>query len=205
MQPSLEYVPDVQNTVDTVTTARHHLVFGRRGAGKTALLVEARKRLKTGGDLSMWMNLHTLRRESADRVFLHVTQRLCDVAQACELPSKLLAEVQSIYESSEKQLSALEPDATKVARSIPILHGMLGRFLRVAGNRLFIFLDDFHYLARENQPGLLDMIHGAVRDCDAWIKVAAIKHLTRWFDPASKIGLTPASNSIRATSELLKS
>lgn len=189
VQPSLEYVPDVQKTVDAVTTARHHLVFGRRGAGKTALLVEARERLKTGGDLSMWMNLHTLRRESADRVFLHVTQRLCDVAQACELPAKLLADVQSIYESSQKQLSASEPDATQVARSIPILQGMLGRFLRIERNRLFIFLDDFHYLAREIQPELLDMIHGAVRDCDVWIKVAAIKHLTRWFDPASKKGL----------------
>ena len=41
----------------------------------------------------------------------------------------------------------------------------------------------------DDQPGLLDMIHGAVRDCDAWIKVAAIEHLTRWYDPASQIGL----------------
>lgn len=193
MQPSLRYVTDVQNTVDTVTTTRHHLVFGRRGAGKTALLLEARDRLKADGHLSVWLNVQTLRRESASRVFLYITQHVCEAIQTAFRPEDQLrqisTEAQSLYEASEKQLCAPDPDETQVARSIPKVQSLLRRFLGDTGLRLYIFLDDFHYLARDDQPSLLDMIHGAVRDCDAWIKVAAIEHLTRWYDPASQLGL----------------
>lgn len=49
VQPSLAYVPDVAANISAATAPRHNLVVGRRGAGKTALLVEA-KRLITADD-----------------------------------------------------------------------------------------------------------------------------------------------------------
>ncbi len=62
-QPSLAYVPDARANLAAVTATRHHLIFGRRGAGKTALLVEARRQLDEGGAITAWTNIQTYRRE----------------------------------------------------------------------------------------------------------------------------------------------
>ena len=41
-QPSLRYVADAVERINLAVAPRHHLVFGRRGVGKTALLLEAK-------------------------------------------------------------------------------------------------------------------------------------------------------------------
>lgn len=193
VQPSLRYVSDVQGTVNIVTTPRHHLVFGRRGAGKTALFVEARTRIRSEGYLSVWLNVHTYRHESAIRIFLHTTQRLCEAIQeffkSDDQVGAVSLEAQAISDAANIQLGEEEPVEPQVIRTIPKMQRLLSRFLAIAKCRLYIFLDDFHYLDRSQQPKLLDMIHGSVRDCDVWIKVAAIEHLARWYDPAAQIGL----------------
>lgn len=65
----------------------------------------------------------------------------------------------------------------------------MSRFGQTTGLRVYLFLDDFHYLGRTEQPELLDLLHRSVRDTDVWLKVAAIKHLTRWFDSDKQVGL----------------
>lgn len=50
-QPSLSYVRDTAANLAKATAPRHHLVFGRRGAGKTALLVEAKRQVEATGEL----------------------------------------------------------------------------------------------------------------------------------------------------------
>ncbi len=55
-QPSLAYVGDAQANLAAVTAGRHHLIFGRRGAGKTALLVEARRQVAEEGDYVLGEN-----------------------------------------------------------------------------------------------------------------------------------------------------
>ena len=51
VQPSLSYVADTAQNLLTAITPRHHLIFGRRGTGKTALMVEAKQRVKSEGYL----------------------------------------------------------------------------------------------------------------------------------------------------------
>src|SRR5438067_9091263 len=60
-QPSLRYVADVAETLKLAVSPRHHLIFGRRGVGKTALLLEARRLLEKEGALTLWVNMHPLR------------------------------------------------------------------------------------------------------------------------------------------------
>lgn len=81
IQPSLSYIPDAAKNISVVTAARHHLIFGRRGAGKTALMVEAKKHVEFQGHLSVWVNLQTLRHESANRAFLWICKRICELVQ----------------------------------------------------------------------------------------------------------------------------
>ena len=54
-------MPDTAATIAAATAARHHLLFGRRGAGKTALLVEAKRRVEEQGALTLWVNMQPYR------------------------------------------------------------------------------------------------------------------------------------------------
>lgn len=72
-QPSLAYVRDASANLSAITAPRHHLVFGRRGAGKSALLVEAQRQVHSAGDMSVWANVQSLRQEDPHRVFLYIT------------------------------------------------------------------------------------------------------------------------------------
>ncbi len=199
IQPSLAYVPDAQNNLATVTAPRHHLVFGRRGAGKTALLVEAKRRVEEQGHLCLWLNIQTYRRESADRAFLLVCEKLVEIFQADQRVrpqiSRFVAQVSALDEDVKRMLAAATPDITTVARLVPRLNSTLRKFLEYSGKRLYLFLDDFHYLERDEQAHMLDMVHGTVRDCDAWMKVAAIQHLARWFDSEKQLGLQTGHDS----------
>jgi AAA ATPase domain len=192
-QPSLHYVKDVAVNISAATAPRHHLIFGRRGAGKTALMVEARRIVTGQGAVSLWLNLQTLRDESVARIFLRYVDRVCDLItihyrQQDDYPQVALNAAQ-LQEEVKELLKLDEISIERAKRLVPEAQELTHRFLRTAAVRLFIFLDDFYYLRRDDQPLLLDMIHGSIRDTDAWLKVASIRHLTRWFQSDPPLGL----------------
>jgi hypothetical protein len=194
IQPSLSYVKDASTSLTTITSPRHHLVFGRRGAGKTALLVEAQRILSAEGDLICWANIQTLRRESPHRVFLHVVEEICNVIISA-LESRgskshiMLMAGELASEATKLLSSSSDSDDYPAQRLIPLVQKMLRRFTDSYGNALYIFLDDFYYVSRSSQPLILDMLHGCVRDCNAWLKIASIRHLTRWYQSSPPAGL----------------
>ncbi|MEU8574850.1 hypothetical protein [Streptomyces asoensis] len=192
-QPSLSYVKDADRNLFAVTTPRHHLIFGRRGAGKSALLVEAKRSLASDSSISSWTNMQTLRNESAGRVFLHVIEDLLQVVvtrqQRIRAESTLSVQAVDVYEEVRSLLSVDSPAPDWPTRLIPKVQRTLKRFLDSNGLRLYIFVDDFYYIPRKDQPMLLDMLHGCVRDCDAWLKIASIRHLTKWWQSSPPLGL----------------
>jgi hypothetical protein len=192
-QPSLSYVKDADRNLFAVTTPRHHLIFGRRGAGKSALLVEAKRSLDSESNISSWTNMQTLRNESAGRVFLHVVEDLLQAVvtrqQRIRSESPISVQAVDVYEEVRSLLSIESPAPDWPTRLIPKVQRTLKRFLDSNGLRLYIFVDDFYYIPRRDQPMLLDMLHGCVRDCDAWLKIASIRHLTRWWQSSPPLGL----------------
>lgn len=192
-QPSLSYVRDVEFNLSAVTASRHHLIFGRRGAGKTALLVEAKRQLTAEGALSCWVNMQTLRHETPDRVFLYVLEEIAEsiVTKQQEIKPESMISVMAVdlYDAVRRLLSVGEVDERDVMRIIPQAQRVIHRFLQVSDLRLYVFVDDFYYLPRDHQPRILDMLHGVVRDSNAWLKIASIRHLTRWFQSSPPLGL----------------
>lgn len=166
-QPSLEYVRNAMYNVSLALSSRHHLVFGRRGAGKTALLLEAKARLEEQGEIVVWANLQTYSNLSVNEIFL----KLC----------KKLAEALDVASDYVKY--------TDVARLTPVLNEELKRFYYSTGKKVFLFLDDFHHVDTKKQPILLDMFHSVFRDTQTWLKVATIKRLSRWYLAESQRGL----------------
>jgi hypothetical protein len=191
IQPSLEYVRDATNKLDVIVTPRNHLIFGRRGAGKTTLMVEAKRRLEEGGQATVWVNMQTHRHSGPEVVFLWVVSGVIERLQTYfgERMPKVLAELTSLKETVDRLLAQPKVSKQEATRIVPHAQKVIKRFVSVAGCRLYVFLDDLHYIARDQQPLLLDMVHGVTRDIDAWIKVACIKHLSRWFEHSPPTGL----------------
>ncbi|GAA2016806.1 AAA family ATPase [Pseudokineococcus marinus] len=192
-QPSLAYVKDAQANLSVVTAARHHLIFGRRGAGKTALLVEARRQAEEEGSLTCWSNIQSLRQETPHRVVLYVLEELLATLVSRQrhvrAESVVATDAAALFETVRNMLASRTTHPEDVTALVPRVQRALRRYLDTEGTRFYIYLDDFYYIARDLQPLVLDMLHGCVRDCDAWLKVASIRHLTRWFQSSPPLGL----------------
>lgn len=193
VQPSLAYIPNVEFNLSAVTATRHQLIFGRRGAGKSALLVEARRSLREEETLTCWLNLQTYRNEPSNRVFVYIIDELLSrmVARANDMSagSMLAVMVAKLYERTRSLLSQTSFGDRDAEIIIPEMQRTIRRFNEITGLRVYVFLDDFYYIRRADQPRILDMLHGCVRDCDAWMKIASIRHLTRWFQSSPPLGL----------------
>lgn len=191
-QPSLSYVPDARANLAAVTAARHDLIFGRRGAGKTALLVEARRQLDVQGAVTAWVNVQTLRRESAQRVVLYALDRVLSAlisSKSLDDRSAAAVAVGGVASRIQALLAAEATEESKVQDLVPRVQRALQDYLELAGRSLFIFMDDYYYLPRARQPEVLDILHGCTRDTNAWLKVASIKHLTKWWQASPPVGL----------------
>jgi len=191
IQPSLEYVRDSSNQLGLILTARNHLIFGRRGAGKTTLMVEAKRQLEAAGHATVWINMQTHRHATPEVAFVWILTSIIERLQTHfddRIP-KVLLEISELKVHVDSLLSRPSVSKSDAVRLIPRAQRIIKRFVSVAGCRLVVFLDDLHYLKRDEQPALLDMVHGITRDIDAWIKVACIKHLSRWFEHSPPTGL----------------
>lgn len=191
-QPSLRYVADVAERINLAVTPRHHLVFGRRGVGKTALLLEAKRLLEKEGALTLWVNMHPLRDLTKEDAFLTIALCICDLGlgalhgEAANGATKLL---NAVRVSLETALADSVENRPRISAFVPKLQQAISRLCVTSKQPLYIFLDDIHYMNINEVPGLLDLLHGISRDNPVWLKIAGIRHQTRWFIPTPPIGL----------------
>lgn len=192
-QPGLSYIPDAAANLATAMSPRNHLVFGRRGAGKTSLLVEAKRKLELNGQHCVWLNIQTYRSESPGRVLLWFCKAILDgTSIRARRPGQsggLLADLAPALETINRLLGQSKPDELCVQQLIPRVNSLLKRIGDANGKSIYVFLDDFHYLKKIDQPAVLDLIHGCTRDAHVWLKVACIRSLSRWFQPSPPLGL----------------
>ncbi|MFS2205822.1 AAA family ATPase [Variovorax sp. Varisp36] len=192
-QPSLRYIQDVNERLNLAISPRHHLVFGRRGVGKTALLLEAKRVLEVDGAHVLWVNLQPLRSLPAIHAFLTVALRICDLVLgwygASSSASHGTEVARSIRAAIEQKFLSSNAENGDVARIVPLLQQVCNRFCTQSNQSIYVFLDDIHYLASSDVPKFLDLIHGITRDNPVWLKIAGIQHQTRWFIPNPPTGL----------------
>jgi hypothetical protein len=189
--PSLKYVEDPRASLVAVAASRHQFIYGRRGVGKTAILLEAKRLAERNGDVTIWLNAHTFRSLDAPTAYL----RLADAVFTALLKhggSSQANAFSRIKDEAERVRSALETQAAThqdANRLLPGQNGALRSILREGLLRVNIYIDDFYFFPIAAQPNLLDYAFGLLRDCDGWLKIASIERLTRTFEPSSKAGL----------------
>lgn len=191
IQPSLEYIRDAEDKLKVILTSRNHLIFGRRGAGKTTLMVEAKRMLEAEGHAAVWVNMQMHRHASPEMVFVWIAIGIVERVQLHfgDKAPKVVLEAADLAFSLNILASNSKVEMQEVTRLIPRIQKLVKRFVSTSDRKVYIFLDDLHYLRKNEQPILLDMVHGVTRDVDAWIKVACIKHLSKWFEHSPPTGL----------------
>ncbi|MDT0266643.1 hypothetical protein RM844_10100 [Streptomyces sp. DSM 44915] len=187
--PSLKYMEDPRASLAAIGASRHHIVYGRRGVGKTALLLEGKRLAERDGHVTTWVNAHTLRLMDPAKAFLVIAENV------------LTSLVQRAGTSQAESFVRLKELGDKVASFraaggdialggiVADLNNALRAVLRQGIVRLYLYLDDFYLFPITSQPHLLDYLAIMLRDCDGWLKVTSIERLTRPFEPSSRIGV----------------
>jgi hypothetical protein len=192
-QPSLRYIRDAAQTLNIAISKRHHLIFGRRGVGKTALMVEAKRLLEEKGACTFWINVQTMRSLSAYEAFLTTAARLCDLPGLTHAgrpkPPLSVERANLIRTRISALLSAAKLEHQKVDLLIPEIQEMFNLLGHETQEDIFLFLDDLHYLSMTEQPKFLDKINSITRDNPMWIKASGIRHQSRWFTDNPPVGL----------------
>jgi hypothetical protein len=199
-QPSLAYVTDGMANLARIGSFRHNLIFGRRGAGKTALMVEGKRLADQSGELTIWLNMQPYRQLQFERAALGVVQEVLNLVQvtfrnATNTPV-IAASAANMSAEVERELAKTTVRSQYLLTLAPRFQQLLKRFLATSGSHLFVYLDDFYFVPRDHQVELLDVLHSFVRDLNAWLKIATIRNLTRWFDPGTQTGLQIPNDAV---------
>ncbi len=186
---SVPYVP-FQNRED------HHLaqpatqvVVGRRGVGKSTLIRRAVESLRLSPAIVVTLDMQAYAALSGDALAKEVLHDVCvgladDAQRSAELLGKSI-------DSEKLRISATDilESSTLPAGAVPQLRRNIQDLTRRTQSNAFVFLDDFHLLALDEQPKLLHLIHGALKGANGWLKVAGLRSLLNWYSPRTREGL----------------
>lgn len=179
------YTKSVSNAESQVTALANHIVFGRRGAGKSSLLLYAMRLRDDDGLPSAWVNMQIYEKRQDAKVVVEVILELLDQL-------KDVLSVSPGYSTTLQRLQVLRNDESlnddKIRQSLP----EVGKLFAAAHGRnssIFLFLDDFHVLDISMQPRLLGFLYSITRGKNVFLKLSAIETLTKAWDPTQRTGM----------------
>lgn len=189
--PSLHYVEDPRTSLAAVGASRHQMVYGRRGVGKTALLLEAKRVAEREGHVTLWLNAHVLRHHTVGNAAAVLARMILSTLaeQGGSSGGMAFSRLRTIRDELGEIIAADQDVQSAISRLLPEINEVLRAVLRPGLVRFYVYIDDFYLLPMDAQPAFLDFIAGMLRDCDGWIKVASIERLTRPYEPSARVGL----------------
>lgn len=188
---SSRYIETVDGSEDQISSRSNHIVYGRRGAGKSSLLLYLVDKIEREGEQYAWIPMQTYAGRTDELVAADI---ISEVLRNINLPTELYEEGSECIDTLEK----LEPcDSSK--KSELIFSRVLTRVRRLLGrvskeqNGLFIFLDDIHVL-NELQPRVLSRIYSVTRDNGVYLKISGVQSFSRIYDPRTRHGMEPPND-----------
>ena len=181
------YTPSVTQLEKNIVVHANHIVFGRRGSGKSSLLAYAMHHLRLQGMPYCWI---------AMQAFASRTDKQAIASVLAEIFSEMSGHAEHAHNFSAMAneflaLGELESDdvvAKRLNRLIPRARKVLAT---VTSDKrpLTIFLDDLHVVGRELQPDLLGYVYSLARGNRVFIKLSGIEQLTSLWNSVTKRGM----------------
>jgi hypothetical protein len=179
------YTKSVSAAEEQITAAANHVVFGRRGAGKSSLLLYGLHSRSDRGLASAWVDMQVYSQRADVGVvidlYLEIVSQIRPQLGAPALADAVVSELRSLK-------SVALVDEAMIRKTLPDVRRALGTF-SAQGQDLVVFLDDYHVLAKSLQPKVLALLYAVTRGNGIFLKLSAIETLTQTWDGATKSGL----------------
>jgi AAA ATPase domain len=165
------------------------VVVGRRGVGKSTLIRRAVELLRATPAIVSVLDVQTYSSLLGENLWREV---LYDVARSlAEDAARVAASLTLQIDVSKLEAIAeeLAGERLTAAEAVPRLKRALQVMTKTTKGGIFVFLDDFHLLERDEQPTVLHLIHGALKGANGWLKVAGLRSLLNYYSSATRKGL----------------
>jgi energy-coupling factor transporter ATP-binding protein EcfA2 len=186
---SVPYVPFQNREDHQLAQPATHVVVGRRGVGKSTLIKKAAEIIRASSSLVAILDIQKyslLTGRDLKREILHdVASALVEDATRIAIDSSSetgIAELREAREALIEERLTPEVGALRINRA-------LAKLTKSAKSNAFVFLDDFHLLDFNEQPGVLHLIHASLKGANGWLKVAGLRSLLNYYSAREQIGL----------------
>ncbi len=153
------YTRSQSGAEEQVNGSGNHLITGRRGAGKSSLLLFAKKQLEKIGGICTWIDCQAYLNSEEDDIVKDMFRRICEDRTKGEPLSQCfdVFSVRRLIESDNRQG--------------------------------FILLDDFHIIPHDKQPAVLSKLYATTRGTKTALKLSAVTIFVKTFDANSQTGM----------------
>lgn len=186
---SVPYVPFQNREDHQLAQPASHVIVGRRGVGKSTLIMRAAEIIRKSSALVAILDSQTYSLLSGEDLMREV---LHDIANA------LIADASRVSRATRKDIDTgalakirqdLIEERINSANAAPRMKRAFSDLSRAIGGNLFVFLDDFHLLDFNEQPKLLHLVHAALKGANGWLKVAGLRSLLNYYSARDRVGL----------------
>ena len=192
--PIVQFVPFGGGEEHRAIQPTNHAILGRRGVGKSSLILLAYHRIVRDGNIPVWLDLQAYSGRNDVGVILEVLREtIVESIVAVQKhsagidTSTLQSAVQDISRCVGRQQSGASKEDIRTL--IPEIRLKTRQFTTNARKSLYIFLDDAHLIGPEIQPMLFDLVHAVFKGSGGWLKIAGVKNLLRLYDQSGNVGL----------------
>jgi len=180
------YIRSVSGDEEQIVSQSNHIVYGRRGAGKSSLLAYLMHNLRQSASPYAWVNIQTYSGRgdigTVAEVLIDITNQLLKYASNQLAFETFLPNLETVLDKDE------EEGTEYLNRLIPRIRRAFGKIASQYGS-VFIFLDDIHVVAETLQPPLLDKLYSICRGNQVFLKISGIQQFVKLRDPSSRRGL----------------
>ena len=192
--PAVQFVPFGGGEEHRAIQPANHAILGRRGVGKSSLILLAYHRIVRDSNVPVWLDLQAYSGRNDEGVILEVVREI--FVEAIAAVQKHFAGIDtgalhSAIQDISRCMGRQQNGATKedVHTLIPEIRLKTRQFTSNAKKNLYIFLDDAHLISPELQPKLFDHVHSVFKVSGGWLKIAGVKNLLRLYDQSNNVGL----------------
>lgn len=186
---TVPYVP-FQNREDHILSQpASHVVLGRRGVGKSTLIIRATDLLSQTDAIFVVMDMQVYDELGLDDALREVVLDLVIKLRASaetKVPSSQWTSIAALLNELEATLSSRNASVRTCA---PLIKRVVGKITAAAQANFFVFLDDFHRIDSSAQPEILNFLNGALKGAASWLKVAGVRSLTNYYSSSTRRGL----------------
>jgi len=190
-----KFIPFLGGEERRIYSEANHVVYGRRGAGKSSLVLYACHQAQRAGRPFAWIALQQYSGRDDLLVIPQVLYEIVDtIASHPTADKERIDRLRRLVHSLEERGGALTKK--EINQKLPVFARDVLPFVRQHG-QFYIFLDDLHLLHPTLQPYFLSALYSFSRGNNIYLKITAIENLTTLLHEGTKEGLqTPGDAQV---------